>query len=53
LNVGYRTIRAACWTYLGAGRSGLDLQAELGDKQEMIPIIFITGTGDVEPACAP
>ena len=34
--------------YLGAGRSGLDLQAELGDKQEMIPIIFITGTGDVE-----
>jgi len=34
--------------YLGAGRSGLDLQAELGDKQEMMPIIFITGTGDVE-----
>jgi FixJ family two-component response regulator len=29
------------------GPSGLDLQAELGDKEQSIPIIFITGHGTV------
>jgi FixJ family two-component response regulator len=35
---------------LGNGRSGLDLQAQLGARQQTIPIIFITGTGSVR-AC--
>lgn len=29
------------------GRSGLDLQAELADREEPLPIVFITGHGDV------
>jgi RNA polymerase sigma factor (sigma-70 family) len=32
------------------GRSGLDLQVQLGVRQQTIPIIFITGTGSVR-AC--
>jgi two-component system response regulator FixJ len=32
---------------LGKGRSGLDLQAQLGARQQTIPIIFITGVGGV------
>jgi RNA polymerase sigma factor (sigma-70 family) len=32
---------------LGNGRSGLDLQAQLGARQQTIPIIFITGVGSV------
>jgi RNA polymerase sigma factor (sigma-70 family) len=33
---------------LGEGRSsGLDLQAQLGARQQTIPIIFLTGTGNV------
>jgi RNA polymerase sigma factor (sigma-70 family) len=35
---------------LGNGRSGLDLQVQLGARQQTIPIIFITGTGSVR-AC--
>jgi len=31
--------------HLGNGRSGLDFQAELGARQQTIPIIFITGVG--------
>jgi RNA polymerase sigma factor (sigma-70 family) len=33
--------------HLGNGRSGLDLQAQLGARQATIPVIFITGTGNV------
>jgi RNA polymerase sigma factor (sigma-70 family) len=32
---------------LGKGRSGLDLQMQLGARQQTIPIIFITGRGNV------
>ena len=39
--------------HLGPGRSGLDLQAQLGNRQHSIPIIFITGVGDVQASvCA-
>src|SRR4029434_2210973 len=33
------------------GPSGLDLQAELGDKEQSIPIIFITGHGYAPASC--
>jgi RNA polymerase sigma factor (sigma-70 family) len=32
---------------LGSGRSGLDLQVQLGARRQTIPVIFITGTGNV------
>jgi RNA polymerase sigma factor (sigma-70 family) len=32
---------------LGNGRSGLDLQVQLGARRQTIPVIFITGTGNV------
>jgi CheY-like chemotaxis protein len=31
---------------LGSGRSGLDLQADLGDRESTVPIVFITGATD-------
>jgi len=33
--------------YLGNGHGGLHLQAQLGEQQPTIPIIFITGGGDI------
>ena len=32
---------------LGNGRGGLDLQAQLGDRQATVPIVFIAGPGDI------
>src|SRR5262245_66469400 len=29
------------------GLSGLDLQTQLGERQQTVPIIFITGRGDI------
>ena len=33
--------------HLGKGRSGLDLQARLGDRQATVPIVFIARAGDI------
>jgi FixJ family two-component response regulator len=33
--------------HLGNGRGGLDLQAQLGERQATVPIVFIAGPGDI------
>ena len=38
---------ASCWMWRMPGPSGLELQAALGEHHDALPIIFLTGHGDI------